>query len=145
METVTQMLLLFVTYIATNGATMMKVMAATGKRDAPIFIFGDSTTDVGTNNHLPTCTAKADHRYHGIDFSYSKPTRRFSNGKNAADQIVRLLGNHQDGLAFLAKQASKDLLGKNPSMSFRPVKSAEIFWQFWASCSFRVSLAHDGS
>ncbi|GKB07114.1 zinc finger, CCHC-type containing protein [Tanacetum coccineum] len=36
-------------------------------------------------------------------------------------------------------------LGKYPSRSFRPVKSAEILWQFWASSSFRVSLAHDGS
>ncbi|GJV42494.1 hypothetical protein Tco_1420934 [Tanacetum coccineum] len=36
-------------------------------------------------------------------------------------------------------------LGKTPSMSFRPVKSAEILWQFWASSSLRVSLAHDGS
>ncbi|GJZ18411.1 hypothetical protein Tco_0554534, partial [Tanacetum coccineum] len=35
-------------------------------------------------------------------------------------------------------------LGKNPSRSFRPVKSAEILWQFWASYSLRVSLAHDG-
>ncbi|GJS97327.1 hypothetical protein Tco_0804295 [Tanacetum coccineum] len=35
-------------------------------------------------------------------------------------------------------------LGKNPSRSFRPVKSVEILWQFWASCSLRVSLAHDG-
>ncbi|GJX86417.1 hypothetical protein Tco_0337191 [Tanacetum coccineum] len=36
-------------------------------------------------------------------------------------------------------------LGNNPSRSFRPVKSAEILWQFWALCSLRVSLAHDGS
>ncbi|GKC02501.1 hypothetical protein Tco_0994111 [Tanacetum coccineum] len=36
-------------------------------------------------------------------------------------------------------------LGKNPSRSFRPVKSAEILWQIWASSSFEVSLAHDGS
>ncbi|GJX39583.1 hypothetical protein Tco_0252886 [Tanacetum coccineum] len=35
-------------------------------------------------------------------------------------------------------------LGKTPR-SFKPVKSAEILWQFWASCSLRVSLAHDGS
>ncbi|GJX51008.1 hypothetical protein Tco_0277853 [Tanacetum coccineum] len=35
-------------------------------------------------------------------------------------------------------------LGKTPSRSFRPVKSAEILWQFWASSSFGVSLAHDG-
>ncbi|GKE04692.1 hypothetical protein Tco_1396710 [Tanacetum coccineum] len=36
-------------------------------------------------------------------------------------------------------------LGKTPSRSLRPVKSAEILWQFWASCSLRVSLAHYGS
>ncbi|GJU17088.1 hypothetical protein Tco_1145054 [Tanacetum coccineum] len=36
-------------------------------------------------------------------------------------------------------------LGKTPSKSFRSVKSAKILWQFWASSSFRVSLAHDGS
>ncbi|GKB76639.1 hypothetical protein Tco_0943534 [Tanacetum coccineum] len=36
-------------------------------------------------------------------------------------------------------------LRKIPSRSSRPVKSAEILWQFWASCSLRVSLAHDGS
>ncbi|GJZ97956.1 hypothetical protein Tco_0670409 [Tanacetum coccineum] len=36
-------------------------------------------------------------------------------------------------------------LGKIPSRSSRPVKSAEIFWQFWASCSLRVSLSYDGS
>ncbi|GJW12233.1 hypothetical protein Tco_1578060 [Tanacetum coccineum] len=35
-------------------------------------------------------------------------------------------------------------LGKIPSRSFRPVKSAEILWQFWASSSFGVSLAHEG-
>nr|GEV22130.1 retrotransposon protein, putative, Ty1-copia subclass [Tanacetum cinerariifolium] len=35
-------------------------------------------------------------------------------------------------------------LGKNPSRTFRLVKTSEILWQFCASCSFRVSLAHDG-
>ncbi|GJV75873.1 hypothetical protein Tco_1507457 [Tanacetum coccineum] len=36
-------------------------------------------------------------------------------------------------------------LGKIPSRSFRPVKSAKMFWQIWASYSFRVSLAHGRS
>ncbi|GJZ32346.1 hypothetical protein Tco_0577782 [Tanacetum coccineum] len=36
-------------------------------------------------------------------------------------------------------------LGKNPSRSFRPVKSAEILWQFWTSYSLRGSLVQDGS
>ncbi|GJX89766.1 hypothetical protein Tco_0343092 [Tanacetum coccineum] len=46
------------------------------------------------------------------------------------------------GLQFLQLELR---LGKTPSRSFRPVKSAEILWQFWASSSFGVSLAHDGS
>ncbi|GKE33410.1 hypothetical protein Tco_1452732 [Tanacetum coccineum] len=36
-------------------------------------------------------------------------------------------------------------LRKIPSRSFRPVKSAEILWQFLTSYSLRVSLAKDGS
>ncbi|XP_024978454.1 GDSL esterase/lipase LTL1-like [Cynara cardunculus var. scolymus] len=90
-------LLLFVIFVAINGVTLRTVMAATGgyKTDAAIFIFGDSTADVGTNNHLKNCTARADHRYHGIDFPFSKPTGRYSNGKNAADQIAKLLGNYK--------------------------------------------------
>ncbi|GJT08968.1 retrotransposon protein, putative, ty1-copia subclass [Tanacetum coccineum] len=46
------------------------------------------------------------------------------------------------GLKFLQLELR---LGKTPSRSFRPVKSAEILWQFWVSSSFGVSLAHDGS
>ncbi|GJZ53028.1 hypothetical protein Tco_0607913 [Tanacetum coccineum] len=46
------------------------------------------------------------------------------------------------GLQFIQLELR---LGKIPSRSFRPVKSAEILWQFWASSSFGVSLAHDGS
>ncbi|KAK1432597.1 hypothetical protein QVD17_09494 [Tagetes erecta] len=88
---------MFVLYYAlANDNMMMTVRAALDyKTDAPIFIFGDSTVDVGTNNYLKKCTAKADHPYHGIDFPHSKPTGRFSNGKNAADQIASLLGNYK--------------------------------------------------
>ncbi|GKB13518.1 hypothetical protein Tco_0847441 [Tanacetum coccineum] len=46
------------------------------------------------------------------------------------------------GLHFIQRELR---LRKNPSMSFRPVKSAEILLQFWALSSFGVSLAHDGS
>ncbi|GKE72393.1 hypothetical protein Tco_1534434 [Tanacetum coccineum] len=35
-------------------------------------------------------------------------------------------------------------LGKTPR-SFRPLKSAENFWQIWASCSLRVPFALDRS
>ncbi|GJV14994.1 hypothetical protein Tco_1360317 [Tanacetum coccineum] len=51
-------------------------------------------------------------------------------------------GSQLMGLQFLQLKLR---FGKTPSRSFRPVKSAEIFWQFWASCSFRVSLDHDDS
>ncbi|KAJ9561801.1 hypothetical protein OSB04_006961, partial [Centaurea solstitialis] len=97
MATARRNLLLFVMFVALNSVTMMTVMAASGgyKTDPAIFIFGDSTADVGTNNYLKNCTARADHRYHGIDFPFSKPTGRYSNGKNAADQIAKLLGNYK--------------------------------------------------
>ena len=54
-----------------------------------IYVFGDSTADVGTNNYLAECGAKANMAHHGIDFPGSMPTGRFSNGYNTID----FLGN----------------------------------------------------
>lgn len=51
-----------------------------------VFIFGDSTLDVGTNNLLAS-KLRADVLPNGIDFPSSLPTGRFSNGFNSADQI----------------------------------------------------------
>ncbi|KAM0011230.1 putative cutinase [Helianthus debilis subsp. tardiflorus] len=59
----------------------------TSTNGAPIFIFGDSTMDVGTNNHLENCKARADHQYYGIDYQGSQATGRFSNGFSTADTI----------------------------------------------------------
>ncbi|KAJ7953195.1 GDSL esterase/lipase [Quillaja saponaria] len=56
-----------------------------------IFVFGDSTVDVGTNNFLKGTGARANFRYNGIDFPHSTPTGRFSNGFNVADQIEEFL------------------------------------------------------
>lgn len=53
----------------------------------PIFVFGDSKTDVGTNNYLPVERARMDFPFNGIDFRESTPTGRFSNGFNIADTI----------------------------------------------------------
>lgn len=50
-----------------------------------IFILGDSTADVGTNNFLPHSKARADFPYYGIDFPKGRATGRFSNGLNSAD------------------------------------------------------------
>lgn len=54
----------------------------------PVFLFGDSTLDVGTNNFLPVSPEiRADFPYNGIDYPYSIATGRFCNGYNTADQI----------------------------------------------------------
>ncbi|XP_004509506.2 GDSL esterase/lipase At5g55050-like [Cicer arietinum] len=65
-----------------------------------LYIFGDSTFDVGTNNFLNTKT-KANSPYFGIDFSHSFPTGRFSNGLNTADQIARQFGLKKSPPPFL--------------------------------------------
>ncbi|KAL7231243.1 hypothetical protein ACSBR2_009498 [Camellia fascicularis] len=62
------------------------------KADLPaIYIFGDSTVDVGTNPHLSESLAQANMPFNGIDYPFSNATGRFSNGYNTADLIVRLL------------------------------------------------------
>ncbi|GJS77349.1 hypothetical protein Tco_0727230 [Tanacetum coccineum] len=65
--------------------------------------------------------------------------------KHITDELeAEILGEEAQlmGIQFLQLEIR---LGKIPSRSFRPVKSAEILWQFWASSSFGVSLAYDGS
>ncbi|XP_047312887.1 GDSL esterase/lipase At4g28780-like [Impatiens glandulifera] len=66
-----------------------------------IYIFGDSTMDVGTNNHLKDSLARSDMPFNGIDFPFSQPTGRFSNGHNTADLIVRLFGENRSPSPFL--------------------------------------------
>lgn len=56
-----------------------------------VYVFGDSLVDVGNNNYLNGTFAKAIFPYYGIDFPTNKPAGRFSNGKNAADLIGKLL------------------------------------------------------
>ncbi|GKC17061.1 zinc finger, CCHC-type containing protein [Tanacetum coccineum] len=61
-------------------------------------------------------------------------------GELEAEILVE--GSQLMGLQFIQLELR---LGKIPSRSFRPVKSAKILWQFCASSSFGVSLAHEGS
>ncbi|XP_045787230.1 GDSL esterase/lipase At5g55050-like [Trifolium pratense] len=65
-----------------------------------LYIFGDSTFDVGTNNFLNS-KRKANSPYYGIDFHNSFPTGRFSNGLNIADQIARQFGYKKSPPSFL--------------------------------------------
>ncbi|XP_057764183.1 GDSL esterase/lipase At1g29670-like [Salvia miltiorrhiza] len=54
------------------------------------FIFGDSFVDNGNNNYLQT-TLRVNYLPYGIDFP-TGPTGRFSNGRNIADFIAKMLG-----------------------------------------------------
>lgn len=66
---------------------IMDVVNANNLQAVPIFIFGDSTVDVGTNNFLLNTRARANVTPNGIDYPHSEPTGRFSNGLNTADEI----------------------------------------------------------
>ncbi|KAM1137093.1 hypothetical protein ACFX2B_034731 [Malus domestica] len=71
-----------------------------------IFIFGDSTADVGTNNFLLTSTARADFPHNGIDFPSSEPTGRFSNGLNSADFLSMTFGLKRSPPPFFSLNAT---------------------------------------
>ena len=63
------------------------VLRAVDARVPAVFIFGDSTADVGNNNFLPVSRAKANFPPYGIDFVQGRATGRFSNGLNSADYL----------------------------------------------------------
>ncbi|KAG8364441.1 hypothetical protein BUALT_Bualt19G0129200 [Buddleja alternifolia] len=66
-----------------------------------VFILGDSTADVGTNNHLAQGKLKANFPHNGIDFPHSRATGRFSNGFNSADCLAKLFGLKRSPQPFL--------------------------------------------
>ncbi|KAJ8464928.1 hypothetical protein OPV22_027480 [Ensete ventricosum] len=57
-----------------------------------VFVFGDSTVDVGNNNFLPGDAPKVNFPPWGIDYPGGTPTGRFSNGFNYADYIAKAVG-----------------------------------------------------
>ncbi|XP_020243025.1 GDSL esterase/lipase At5g55050-like isoform X2 [Asparagus officinalis] len=67
-----------------------------------IYVFGDSTMDVGNNNYLGTDAVKANFPHNGIDYPHSKPTGRFSNAYNGADFVAMNMGFKQSPPPFLA-------------------------------------------
>ncbi|XP_062178430.1 GDSL esterase/lipase At1g71691-like [Phragmites australis] len=88
-----------------------------------IYVFGDSTLDVGNNNHLPgKDVPRADKPYYGIDLPGSgKPTGRFSNGYNTADFVAKTLGFDKSPLAYLVLKERNNLI---PSAITRGVSYA---------------------
>ncbi|XVF00810.1 hypothetical protein REPUB_Repub04eG0033900 [Reevesia pubescens] len=67
-----------------------------------IFILGDSTSDVGTNNYLPGSTIRANFPHNGVDFPFGRATGRFSNGLITADVLAKLFGFKRSPPAFLS-------------------------------------------
>ncbi|CAN6215579.1 unnamed protein product [Urochloa humidicola] len=88
-----------------------------------MYVFGDSTLDVGNNNYLPgKDVPKADRPFYGIDLPGSgKPTGRFSNGYNTADFVAQSLGFEKSPLAYFVLKAHNKLI---PSAIIRGVSYA---------------------
>lgn len=78
-----------VSFFLVMTLTMVGLHASSVEPATPpaIFIFGDSTVDIGTNNFIPESGARADMPHNGVDYHGSPPTGRFSNGYNTADSI----------------------------------------------------------
>lgn len=76
-------------------------MTTSNSTPPAIFIFGDSTADVGTNSFLPLTKIRADFPHNGIDFLNSRPTGRFSNGFNSADFLSKLMGRERSPQPYL--------------------------------------------
>ncbi|CAL9089075.1 unnamed protein product [Musa textilis] len=97
--------------LAFAGAEAAKVPA--------IYVFGDSTADVGNNNYLPGSNAKANFPHNGVDFPFSRPTGRFSNGYNGIDFLAIHMGFRRSPPPFLSlanktnHQISRGLKGVN--------------------------------
>ncbi|RLN35770.1 GDSL esterase/lipase [Panicum miliaceum] len=72
--------------VVSSSLQVMMVAAAAGARPPAMFVFGDSTLDVGNNNYLPG------RPFYGIDFPGAVATGRFSNGYNIADYLARSMG-----------------------------------------------------
>ncbi|XP_012568212.1 GDSL esterase/lipase At1g29670-like isoform X2 [Cicer arietinum] len=83
-----------------------------GKSQVPcLFIFGDSLSDSGNNNNLPT-SAKSNYKPYGIDFP-TGPTGRFTNGRTSIDIITQLLGFKKFIPPFANTSGSDILKGVN--------------------------------
>lgn len=79
--------------------------------DVPaIFVFGDSTVDVGTNNHLAGSLATANNPYYGIDYPHHVATGRFSNGYNPADFIGTYNSYYYSSICFRTRLSNKEII-----------------------------------
>ncbi|CAN1230644.1 GDSL esterase/lipase At5g37690 [Linum perenne] len=57
------------------------------KEQLVTFVFGDSLTEVGNNNHFQYSLARSDYPWYGVDFPGGQATGRFTNGRTIGDII----------------------------------------------------------
>ncbi|KAK1305187.1 GDSL esterase/lipase [Acorus calamus] len=71
--------------------------------DVPaIYVFGDSSVDVGNNNYLSMNAGKANFPFNGIDFPGGVPTGRFGNGYVLSDYMAKVYGFKSSPPPFLS-------------------------------------------
>nr|CAB3450635.1 unnamed protein product [Digitaria exilis] len=83
--------LLLLLAVAAACAAAAETVASGGStsRVPALYVFGDSTADVGNNNYLPgSAVPRANFPHNGVDFPTSRPTGRFSNGYNGVDFLA---------------------------------------------------------
>ncbi|KAF8017170.1 hypothetical protein BT93_H2379 [Corymbia citriodora subsp. variegata] len=77
----------FIAYFAFAAVTVI------GASALPVtFVFGDSLTEVGNNNHLQYSLARSDYPWYGIDYEGGQATGRFTNGRTIGDILSGKLG-----------------------------------------------------
>ncbi|CAN1276262.1 GDSL esterase/lipase At5g55050 [Linum perenne] len=79
---------------------VVMVMSTAEATVPAVFVLGDSTVDVGTNNFLSGSVDRADFPHNGIDFPGSKATGRFGNGLNIADFLALMMGHKRSPQPF---------------------------------------------
>ncbi|CAN1230654.1 GDSL esterase/lipase At5g37690 [Linum perenne] len=57
------------------------------KEQLVTFVFGDSLTEVGNNNHFQYSLARSDYPWYGVDFPGGQATGRFTNGRTIAEKL----------------------------------------------------------
>lgn len=123
------------------GSLGARCGAETGARVQAIYVFGDSTADVGNNNYLTgSNVAKANFPHNGVDFPTGRPTGRFSNGYNGIDFLGTI--SMSDFLCFLWKSEPKqDLIAFSfssclyvedfPSIKSIKIENLRLFITYW--------------
>ncbi|CAN1123560.1 GDSL esterase/lipase At5g37690 [Linum perenne] len=107
-------------YFATRGCSNLMALAATSPSPSPspshpkeqlvTFVFGDSLTEVGNNNHFQYSLARSDYPWYGVDFPGGQATGRTDDkllkGVNYASGGAGIL--NETGLYFVQRLTLDD-------------------------------------